>query len=95
MWIKLTYNYRKDETLAKQKFAIEVSDANKALVVANDLSNVGHITGVKVMLEIPEDKETVVLNEQAITTRNEHLITNWDTQSFVWTLKAGITLGKK
>jgi hypothetical protein len=95
MWIKFNYHYTVDGRPATQKFAIEVADTTKALIVGNTLSNVDKITDAKVMLEMPTDMYTIYLNEKAETTRrSDHLVTHASLQSFIWTLKAGIDLGR-
>ena len=94
MWIKFTYQNLRDGRRTSQPVAIEVSDATKALNVATTLSNVDHVVDVKVVVGKPTNPMTICLNEKAQTVQNDHLVSDWDIQSFIWAIKAGIQLGK-
>lgn len=94
MWIKFTYINQRDGRRTSQPVAIEVSDATKALMVSNTLSNADHVVDVKVVVSKPYDPMTICLNEKGQTVQNDHLVTDWDIQSFIWGIKSGIQLGK-
>ena len=96
MWIKFNYTNHRDGLRTSQKVVIEVADATKALSVATYLGNADHVKDVKVVIRKPkEDMETIFINENGVMVRNEHLVSDWDLQTFVWAIKAGIRLGKK
>lgn len=77
------------------KFAIEVQKPDRALIVGNDLSNNDKVKDVKVMLNRPVDMYTIYINKDGCTESNsQHLVTNADIQSFIWAIKAGISMGK-
>ena len=100
MWIKFNFKTKQtglagSEIPATVKFAIEVEEAENALNVANDFSNNNKVTDVKVMLNRPTDADTIYINKDGYTQSNsQHLVTNSDTQSFIWAIKAGISMGK-
>ena len=100
MWIKLNFKtkqtgYAGTEIPATVKFAIEVEGSDNALAVANTLGNNDKVTDVKVMLKRPADMYTIYMNKEGrLESNSHHLVTNADIQSFIWALKAGISMGQ-
>lgn len=99
MWVKLNFKSMlgigsKSQPLHKlTKFAIEVNGADAALAVANTLSNNPKCFDVKVVLNKPTDTDCVYIRKDGITeSESQHLITNNDLSSFVWTIKAGMQM---
>ena len=74
---------------------IEQETAEKALALANTLSNNSKVTDVKVVLNRPADMYTIYINKEGNTeSRSDHFVTNNDIQSFIWAIKAGLYMGK-
>lgn len=73
---------------------IEQTDATNALALMTTLSNNDKVFDAMVTVIKPsaEDHETVVINPDGITIKNDHLVSNADIQSFIWALKAGIQM---
>lgn len=100
MWIKFNFRTKQAGTMGTEipstvKFAIEVEKPERALIVGNDLGNNSKVTDVKVMLNRPMDANTIYIDKEGYTQSNsQHLVTNSDTQSFIWAIKAGISMGK-
>ena len=100
MWIKFNFKttgvgFSGQPIQKTQKFAIEVEKPERALIVANDFSNNNKVTDVKVMLNRPVDADTIYIDKEGFTQSNsQHLVTSSDTQSFIWAIKAGISMGK-
>lgn len=96
MWIK--FNHQSRDAYGKfttVKFAVEVEKPERALIVGNDLSNNDMVKDVKVMLNRPTDMYTIYINKEGCTESNsQHLVTNSSIQSFIWAIKAGISMGK-
>ncbi len=74
---------------------IEVEKPERAFIVSNDLSNNPKITDVKVMLNRPADESTIYIDKEGHTESGcGHLVTNNDIQSFIWAIRAGISMGE-
>ena len=96
MWIK--FNFKTEDSYGNPttvKFAIEVEKTENALIVNNYLGNNAKVTDTKVMLNQQADTSTIYINKEGHTVCNsDHLVTNADIQSFIWTIRAGISMGK-
>lgn len=81
----------------KTPMCIEQDSADNALSLMTTLSNNDKVLDAKVVINKPkdEDKETIFITKDGyVEGYSDHLVSNADTQSFVWALKAGMTMQK-
>lgn len=82
----------------EHRICIEQDNAERAMALANTIGNINKVVGVAdVTTEKPSNtgRDTIFIDKNGIVDSNsDHLVCNADVQSFVWTLKAGIQMGK-
>ena len=89
------------------KFAIEVQKLDNALAICNTFGNNPKVKDTEININRPAGMDIyekdltipamdiVFINKDGNTeSRSDHLVTNADIQSFIWAIKAGISMGK-
>ena len=96
MWIKFSFKTKDSYgNPTNVKFAIEVQKLDNALAICNTFGNNPKVKDTEININRPADMDTVFINKEGNTeSRSDHLVTNNDIQSFIWTIKAGISMGK-
>ena len=103
MWIKFKYeavtgigtfggaHLTKDNV----KFAIEADGIDNALAITRIFKNIPKVKDAEININRPTDMNTVYINKEGNTeSRSDLLVTNNDLQGFIWSIKAGIAMGK-